>query len=276
MGVMLKHFVLGVLSTAIFFYSTSFISSLFFESNYIPPSVAIEHEIISPKMVAFFKDQTEGELPGIKEMFGECFPGSDRTAAYMKRYRKQADLFFLLHPITNQTIGYIEWFLRVYEDSSDKKAYRALEMYGVCIHKDFRGRGYEIPLVLKSMALEKEHYQLADSTIVGLHLNENDKCMPAAFNLYVKLGFNHHVELCVSGPPDIARRSHILFDDEKRRPLHRALQEMPQLVKKAKEERGNHPLFLCMFRLLGDQNIKTGVYLQNLLKESKTSKKQGQ
>jgi ribosomal protein S18 acetylase RimI-like enzyme len=238
------------------------------------------HELVAvmqPTLIGFYTDskgiQDVNDIPDINEMWQDCFPGSgERTKEYMKSYSKGMNLFYLVNPSTKAAVGFMEWRNTVYDRGSDKKEYAALEMYGVCIDKNERGKGYEIPLLIRSMLAMQHHFRLPGDTIIGLHLNHHDKCMPQAFALYHRLGFTLHAQFCAYGPTELSTNARILFDSERRIPLHKALETYESDAKAILKKNPNHPLYFCMFRLLQDSNYSTGLKLQQFISEVKTRK----
>lgn len=83
------------------------------------------------------------------------------------------------------------------------KEEEAVEIYSLYINDKYKGKGYSRKLLNYALNAVKNHYNLNNKFIIGLHLNEEDKYMNVSFSLYYSMNFIKSTFL-ESGPTDYA------------------------------------------------------------------------
>lgn len=203
------------------------------------------------KIRSFFRDaggiKTINEVPDILEMYNECFPGSKKTKSSSIRDSSNTNSMYLIDS-QGKPLAYLELVDRSYV-SDDKREYRAVEMYGVCVLKSERDKGYTYPFIKNSINILRDHLNLSDHTILGLHLAQRDRCMPVAKAFYDSLKYGEHVAFCTGGPRDLNPAE--FFRANERTPMATFVENISEKAKQARTLNPRHPLYICTYRELG-------------------------
>lgn len=83
-----------------------------------------------------------------------------------------------------------------------EKLYNAIEVYSFIVGSKHRGTGIAGVFLEAAISRMQKRFSLGSDTLIGLHLNPQDRMMAFSFALYLKYGFCRST-LCKMGPQEI-------------------------------------------------------------------------
>lgn len=84
---------------------------------------------------------------------------------------------------------------------SDLKKQNCIEIYSLLVTEKYRGKGIVGPFLSTIINRMAKRFKLDKETLIGLHLNPDDRMMYFSFALYIKYGFEK-ASICRRGPSD--------------------------------------------------------------------------